>query len=374
MVIIFETAFETAFEIRNRFRKSCYFCESIKKPLMKHVTIKDVAKKLNVSVSAVSKAFNDRNDIKKETKELILKVGKEMGYHPNPIAKKLSSQKTFNVGVVIPEFVNAFFPKVIIGIQDVLIKKGYQVLIMQSNESYEMELKNVKTLEENMVDGLIISLSRETHNIDYYQSLIHQGYPIVFFNRYNDALPVSKVIFDDFKWSFFVTEHLISQGLKKIFHLSAHQHILLAKKRIQGYKKAMSKHHLNIESDWIIETGLLVEEGEKIMHQIIESGNIPQGITCANDMVALGAMRAIRTRNLKIPDDIAITGFSETPFAELVYPTLTSVIQPTYEMGEIAANLLLKQMENEYTTPETVILNGKINARASSQIRKNILQ
>lgn len=333
---------------------------------MKHITIKDVAKKLNVSVSAVSKAFNDKDDIKKETKELILKVGKELGYHPNPIAKKLSSQKTFNIGVVIPEFINAFFPEVIIGIQDVLIKKGYQVLIMQSNESYEMELKNVMTLEENMVDGLIISLSRETHNIDYYRSLIDQGYPMVFFNRYNDALPASKVIFDDFKWSFFATEHLIKQGLKKIFYLSAYQHLLLARKRIQGYKKAMNKYHLPFEATWVIETGLQFEEGEKITHQIIESGNIPEGIACVNDMVALGAMCAIQKHNLAIPGDIAITGFTETPFAELVYPPLTSVVQPTYEMGEISAKLLLKQIENENMTPQTVILNGILNERTSS--------
>ncbi len=336
---------------------------------MKHVTIKDVAKELNVSVSAVSKAFNDRNDIKKETKERILKVGKAMGYHPNPIAKKLTSRKTFNVGVVIPEFVNAFFPEVIIGIQEVLIKKGYQVLIMQSNESFEMELMNVKTLEENMVDGLIISLSRETHNLDYYKSLIDQGYPIVFFNRYNDALTASKVIFDDFKWSFFATEHLISQGLKKIFHFSAYKHLLLSKKRMEGYKRAMNKHKIKVDPEWIIETGLLVEEGERVMEKIIDSGNLPEGIICGNDMIALGAMRVIRKHNLRVPDDIAITGFSETPFAELVFPPLTSVAQPTYEMGEIAANLLLKQMESENTTPETVILNGILNIRESSKIR-----
>ena len=333
---------------------------------MKHVTIKDVAEKLNVSVSAVSKAFNDRDDIKIGTKELILKVGKEMGYHPNPIAKKLSQQKTYNIGVVVPEFVNAFFPEVIIGIQEILIKKGYQVLIMQSNESYETELKNVKTLEENMVDGLIISLSYETKNIDYYKSLIQQGYPIVFFNRYNNELPASKVIFDDFKWAFFATEHLIKQGCKKIFHLSAYKHLLLAKNRIRGYKKAMSKYKIEIEPDWIVETGLLVEEGDRIMQKLIDNDNLPEGITCANDMTALGAMRAIKRNGLKIPNDISIVGFTETPFVELIDPPLTSVIQPTYEMGEIAAKLLLKQIENDNLTPETVILNGILNIRASS--------
>lgn len=333
---------------------------------MKHVTIKDVAKKLNLSVSAVSKAFNDRDDIKKETKALILKIGKEMGYHPNPIAKKLSQQKTYNIGVVIPEFVNAFFPEVIIGIQDIFIKKNYQVLIMQSNESFEVELKNVQMLVDNMVDGLIISLSRETKNIEYYQQLIAKGYPIVFFNRYSNELSASKVIFDDFKWSFFATEHLIKQGLKKIFHLSAYQHLQLAKNRIRGYRKAMNKYNLPFEQDWIIETGLMVPEGEKTMKKILDSGNVPEGITCANDMIALGAIRAIRERGLSVPGNIAVTGFTETPFAEMVHPPLTSVLQPTYEMGEIAANLLLKQINEESTLPETVILNGILNIRGSS--------
>jgi DNA-binding LacI/PurR family transcriptional regulator len=333
---------------------------------VKHVTIKDVAKKLNVSVSSVSKAFNGRHDIKSETKELILKVGREMGYHPNPIAKKLQQKQTFNIGVVVPEFVNAFFPEVIIGIQDILTEKGYQALIVQSNECFETELKNVQSLEQDMVDGLIISLSRETKNLEYYQSLLRQNYPIVFFNRYNEALPASKVIFDDFKWAFFVTEHLIKQGCKKIYHLSAYQHLLLARDRIKGFKKALQKHKIECSDEWVIEAGLFVEEGEQIMTDLIQNNDIPEAIVCANDKIAFGAMRVIKKAGLKIPDDIAVTGFSETPFVEIVDPPLTSVAQPTYEMGEIAAKLMLRKIENENMTPETVILNGSLNIRKSS--------
>ncbi|MCG8306238.1 MAG: LacI family DNA-binding transcriptional regulator [Cytophagales bacterium] len=289
-----------------------------------------------------------------------------MGYHPNPIAKKLIQKKTLNIGVVVPEFINAFFPEVIIGIQDVLIKKGYQVLIVQSNECFETELKNVQSLEENMVDGLIISLSRETKNLDYYKSLIDQNYPIIFFNRYNEDLSASKVIFDDFKWSFFVSEHLIKQGCKKIFHFSAYNHLLLARNRIKGFKKALDKYGIKYDKDWITETGLFVEEGEQVMQGLIEKDNIPDGIVCANDKTAFGAMREIKKNGLSIPTDIALTGFSESPLVELVDPPLTSVIQPTHEMGEIAAKLLLKKIENEHMTPETVILNGTLNVRASS--------
>ncbi len=335
---------------------------------MKRITIKDIARQLNISVSSVSRAFNDKYDINNETKELILKTAREMGYHPNPFAKKLIHKKSFNVGVVVPEFINAFFPEVILGIQDVLLTKNYQVLIMQSNESYEIELKNVKTLVDNMVDGLIISLSRETTNLEYYNNLVQKGYPLVFFNRINEDLPAFKVIFDDFKWSFFATEHLIKQGCKKIFHFSAYNHLSLARNRIKGYKKAMDKHNLPIENDWIIETGIYTEEGEKMMQKLIDKNIIPEGIFCATDMTALGAMLIIKKNNLKVPENIALVGFTETPFCPLVDPSLTSVSQPTFEIGQTAANLLLKQIESEsHLIPETVVLNGTMHIRESSR-------
>ena len=198
---------------------------------MIHVTIKDVARELGVSVSTVSRAFNDKYDINKETKAHILAKAKEMGYHPNPIARKLIQQKTMNIGVVVPEFVNSFFPEVIIGIQEVLIPKNYQVMVMQSNECSETEIENVKTLENNMVDGLIISLSKESKNFEFYKELVASGMPIVFFNRTNKNIPASRIVFDDFKWSLFATEHLIYEGYKKIYHLSGHNSLDISGER-----------------------------------------------------------------------------------------------------------------------------------------------
>lgn len=226
---------------------------------MKHVTIKDVAKALNVSVSTVSRAFNDKYDIRKETRDYILEKANAMGYHPNPIAKKLLSQCSYNIGVVVPEFINPFFPEVIIGIQDVLFKAGYQVLIMQSNESAINELENIKTLENNMVDGIIISISQETKNIDYYKKLIADGFPFVMFNRVSDELDVPKVIFDDYKWAFFATEHLIYQGYK-IFHFSGPKVLGLSRRRIEGFTDALKKHRIPVTPDLIIETGLMIAE------------------------------------------------------------------------------------------------------------------
>ncbi len=334
---------------------------------MKRITIKDVARELNVAVSTVSRAFNDKYDIRKETREMILKRATEMGYHPNPIAKKLIQQKTYNVGVVVPEFVNAYFPEVIIGIQEVLIKKGYQVLVMQSNENPATELENVKTLEDNMVDGLLISLSGESLNNEYYAGMLKKGYPIVFFNRVDEKIPASKVVFDDYKWAYFATEHLIKQGYRKIYHFSGYQHLSLSRNRINGYRKAMEKFNVPFDPHYIIEAGFFMHEGQAVMERLIEKEDVPQAIFAANDPVAIGVIKALKKAGLRIPDDVAVVGFSESKMAEIVDPPLSSVSQPTFEIGKSAAELLMRQIEADGFAPsETLVLDGKLNIRASS--------
>ena len=334
---------------------------------MRHVTIKDVAKALNCSISTVSRAFNDKYDIRPETREKILKVALEMDYSPNPIAQKLTKKRTYNIGIVVPEFINPFFPEVIIGIQDVLLKKGYQVLIMQSNEDSDNELENIKTLEHNFVDGIILSLSKDSHNIEYLRSLIEKEYPIVLFNRIIDSLPVSKVVFDDYKWAFFATEHLIQQGYKNIIHLSGPKNNTLSNNRAKGFIEAHRKYGKNVSNDQIVETGFLIEDGERIMNSLIQSGKLPDGIFAVNDPTALGAMKVLKRNGIKIPQEIGIVGFSETPMAELVQPSLTSVVQPTHQMGEVTAELLLKKIESKsFHIPETVVLGGRLNVKESS--------
>ena len=334
---------------------------------MKHITIKDVARSLNVSISTVSRAFNDKYDIKKETREYILKKAKEMGYHPNPIAKKLLSQRSFNVGVVVPEFINPFFPEVIMGIQDVFFKAGYQVLIMQSNESAKNELENLKVLENNMVDGIILSILQETENIEYYKHLIEQGFPIVLFNRTTDKLNVSKVTFDDYKWAFFATEHLIYQGYKNIVHFSGPENLEISRQRIKGFTDALKKHKIQINPAQIIKSGLMILDGEREMQKLIEKDQIPEAVFCVNDPTAFGVMKTLRRNGFKIPNDVAVVGFTETKTADLLDPPLTSVAQPTFEMGQIAAKLLLDQINStNLFIPQTIVLNGRLNIRESS--------
>jgi len=334
---------------------------------MKHITIKDVAKRLNCSVSTVSRAFNDKYDIRKDTRELILATAKEMGYSPNPIAKSLLKQCSNQIGVVVPEFINSFFPEVIIGIQEVFLKKGYQVLIMQSGESHVTELENVKTLENNMVDGMIVSLSLETKNVDYYKELIKQGFPLVFFNRVSNELDTSKVLIDDYKWAFFATEHLIYQGFKKIFHFAGPSGLMFSQNRKNGFIDAHRKHKLPFTESHIIETGLMIWDGERVMEKLIHENNIPEAIFAVNDPTAIGAMKMLKKHGYKIPGDVALVGFTESKLAELIDPPLTSVAQPTKEIGRTAAQLLLEQIESKgIFVPQTVVLNGRLNVRESS--------
>lgn len=338
---------------------------------MRHITIKDIARKLNISVSTVSRAFNDKYDIKKETRDLILETAQKLGYKPNPIARKLLNRRTYNIGVIVPEFINSFFPEVIEGIQKVLIPRRYQVLIMSSNESEETELGNIKLLEDCMVDGLIISLSSSTTSVDYLLNLIEEGFPVVAFNRINEKFPIPKVIFDDYKWAFFGTEHLIENGYKKIFHFSGPRQLSFARNRIKGYKDAMTKHHLSVDDGYIIDAGLLVENGFAVMEKLIKTNNLPEAIFAVNDPTAIGAMKALKKYHLKIPEDIAIVGFSESVIAELVDPPLSSIKQPTFEIGVRSANLMLDLIEGKLSNPDTtIILEGKLNIRLSSSTAK----
>jgi len=335
---------------------------------MNYITIKDVAKKLNVSVSTISRAFNDKYDIKKETKELILKTAKEMGYRPNPMAKKLIQKRSFNIGIVVPEFINGFFPEVIIGAQEIFFEKGYQVLIAQSNECFETELKNIKTLENNMVDGILLSISCETENTAYYQKLIASKLPIVLFNRVNKNLNASKVLFNDYKWAFFATEHLITQGYKKIVCLKGKDSLSLSHERVRGFKDAFKKHRITITKDQIIPTGFTSDDGVRVAETMIKNNDIPDAIFACNDLSAIGAMKVFKKHGYKIPTDIAFVGFTESKMADLIDPPLTSVAQPTLDIGREAAKLLIEQIENKNTPfiPQTIILNGQLNIRESS--------
>lgn len=337
---------------------------------MKHTTIKDVAKALNVSISTVSRAFNNKYDIHPETREKILETAKVMGYTPNPIAQKLCMHRSKMIGVIVPEFVNAFFPKVLMGIQKVMEEAGYQILIMSSNESAQRELENMRTLEKNMVDGIIISLTQETRDISYYKELHENKIPIVQFNRVSQKLDTPKIIFDDYYWAYEATEHLINQGFQNIYHLSGPGNLVLTHNRIKGFLDALKDHGICANKKRIVETGIFIEDGKETAYRLIEQGDIPEAFFCFNDPVAIGAMEVFKERGFKVPDQVAFIGFTESRIAMHMTPALSSVEQPSSLIGEKSAQILLDILSGrDNHTSETITLSGKLNVRASS-VRK----
>lgn len=333
------------------------------------ITIKELAKELKISTSTVSRALADKWDVNPETRKAVLELAERWNYKPNPISLSLKQQQTHTIGVIIPEFITSFFPEVIMGIQHTMESEGYTVLISQSNESYERELNNIKNLEARLVDGFIISLTEETVNTSYLQNLLDRNVPLVLFNRVSDNIDAPKVIIDDHKWAFVAVEHLIQQGYKRIAHLGGPVNLELSIQRKQGYLDALAKYNIPIEDDLIIPCGVMMEKGVIGAHRILEMKNKPDAIFAINDPVAIGAMKTLQKNGLKIPDDIGIVGFSESKMALVVEPNLTSVEQPTFEIGKIAAELLIEQLKNkkdEAVLNKCITLNAKLNVRESS--------
>lgn len=333
------------------------------------ITIKDLAKELKISTSTVSRALADTWDVNPETRKAVLELARKWKYIPNPVSLSLKQKQTHSIGVIIPEFINSFFPEVIAGIESVLQPNGYQTLISQSNESYENELNHLKLLEAKMVDGFIISVTKETKNTDYFNYLINNNFPVVFFNRICPNLDVPQVVIDDYKWAFCAVEHLIKQGCKRIVHLAGQENLQVAVKRKQGYLDALKKYGLPCDENLIINCGVVMETGVIGAHKILEMENLPDAIFAINDPTAIGAMKTLQKHGIDIPKDIAVVGFTESPMALIIEPNLTTIEQPTFEMGKVAAELLMEQIINQYDEKvfsKKIILEAKLNIRESS--------
>lgn len=340
------------------------------------VTIKDIARELGISPSTVSRALKDHPDISVETKKAVNELAEKLNYQPNIVALSLRQKKTNTIGVIIPEIVHFFFSTVISGIEDVAYNAGYNVILSQSGESYQREVTDMRALFNSRVDGMLISISRETTNFDHIESIISKGVPIVFYDRMYNNPNTSKVIVDDFEGAKEVVLHLIDQGCKRIAHIQSAPNLIISEDRLRGYKEALKERKIEFKEKLIFncETGTL-EEGKKVTQKIFSQPNPPDAIFANNDPLAMGAMTAIKEKGLKIPQEVAVAGFSNWFFDELMEPSLTSVDQPGFQMGQEAARLLIRQIElkekgqDDYQ-PETKVLKTRLIIRNSS-IRKS---
>ncbi|MGM0581785.1 MAG: LacI family DNA-binding transcriptional regulator [Bacteroidota bacterium] len=336
-----------------------------------NITIKDIAKELGVSPSTVSRALKDHPDISPETKKEINDLAQKLNYQPNTVALSLRQSKTNTLGVIIPEIAHFFFSAVISGIEDIAHDAGYHVIITQSNESFEREVMNTRALFNSRVDGILMSVSRETENYDHLQSLLDYEIPLVFFDRIIDSLNACKVIVNDEQGAYEATTHLIEQGCYRIAHLAGPQNLAISKNRLNGYKAALADNRYMIDENLIKVCGLgTFEEAESITNEILDYRFPPDAIFANNDVAAYGAMMAIRKREIKIPEDIAIVGFSNWRFSSLIQPALSSVTQPGFKMGQEATRLLMKQInkaDDEESITETISLKTNLMVRESSK-------
>ena len=335
------------------------------------VTIKDLARELGISPSTVSRALKDHPDISPDTKKAVKELAQKLNYQPNIIALSLRQSKTNTIGVIIPEITHFFFSTVISGIEDIAYDKGYNVIISQSNESYDREVSDLRALFNSRVDGLLISVSRETTNFDHFTSVFERGMPMVFFDRVADKLDTSRIIVDDADGAYQATNHLIEQGCKHIAHIAGPDNLLITKKRADGYIKALGDHNAIVDPDFIKYANLGgIEESKEITLKWLKGKKKPDGIFCSNDLAAVGALQAARELKIKVPEELAIIGFSNWQITSLTDPPLSTVDQPGYEMGRQAAELLIKEIEsgeNEFIEPQVITLPTKLVIRGSSQ-------
>lgn len=335
---------------------------------MAPATIKDLAKELNLSASTVSRALRDHPDISPLTKKRVISLANKLDYHPDSIAQSLQTQKTKTIGVIVPEIKQPFFASVINGIEELAYSAGYTIIVCQSNETYDREVLYTRTLVSHRVAGLLVSLSQTTQNLDHFKALQRRGVPIVFFDRVNDDIEASKVVVDDYNGAFAAADHLIKSGYKRIAHLAGPKNLSISKYRLKGYKDALKLGNRPYNEELVVYGGLDDTDGVVGFLKLLSLEILPDAVFAVNDPVATGAFLTIKEHGLKIPDDIALVGFSNTNVSSLLDPPLTTVEQPTYEIGKTAVQLLLAQINNseENFVPQFEVLKTHLIIRGST--------
>jgi Transcriptional regulators len=331
-----------------------------------HTTIIDIAKKLRISPSTVSRALNNHPDIEVKTKEKVRKIAKKLQYSPNTLAQSFKNNRTTTIGVIIPEIKHDFFSSAISGIEEIAYHSGYTIIVCQSNESYEREVLNTSALMRHRVAGVIVSISQNTKSSEHFKDLLRRKIPLVFFDRVCDDIEASKVVIDDYKSAFDAVTFLINKGYKKIAHFAGPQGVGVYEKRLKGYVDAIRENKIPFINGLLLHAGLHTKDGYNSMDSLFKSKLIPDAIFTVNDPVALGACKRIKEAGLIIPKDIAAIGFSNNVITSMVDPSLTTVDQFPFEMGRKAAELLIQTIQNKLIKPKTIIMDTKLIVREST--------
>lgn len=334
----------------------------------KEVTIYDLARKLNISIATVSRALKDDPVVSKKTKKKIFDLAEEMGYRYNHFARNLREQRTYTIGVIVPRLNSYFMSTVIAGIESVANSEGYNLIISQSSESAEKEKANAKTMFNNRVDGLLVSLAYDTEDIKHFDQFFKKQIPLIFFDRVMDHPDCTHVLIDNRKAGYEATSHLIQQGCRRIVHITATPKRNVYVDRLEGYKQALAENGLPFNEDLLLINNLSQESGMQAAEAILKMNPLPDGVFVANDNGAVGCMLGLKQAGIRIPHDIAFVGFNNDPVSTVIEPNLTTINYPGYKMGEMAVGNLINHLNgvNSITATDSILLRSELIVRASS--------
>ena len=332
------------------------------------VTIHDIAEKLNITASTVSRALNNNPRISELTKKAVLKTAKQLNYQPNNIAAALRHGKSHIIGIIVPTADRAFFSSVVRGIEDMANNLNYKVIICQSYDNYEKEIQTIDALLSARVDGIIASIGKNTENFDHFKRVQAEGIPLVLFDRTTDALEVSQVMIDDYLGAYKVVEHLIQQGCKRIAHFTSPKKVSIFKERLRGYMDALSDYGIPYDEELVVKSNLQLEDGRVSMEQLLKLKDRPDAVFSASDYGAMGAMQVLKENKYKIPQEVALAGFSNDPFTSFTDPALTTVDQFSMTMGKKTAEIFFEQLKSgeKEAVPQKIVLKPELIIRASS--------
>ena len=336
----------------------------------RHVSLKDLADELGISISTVSRALKDNPIISPELTRKVKDLAFARNYIPNPLAMGLLRQQTKMIGVIVPDLVTHFYSSVISGIEEVAKQKGYYILIASSNESLEKEIESVNNLLNTRVEGLIVCISQETVDFEHFERLVQNEIPLVFFDRVAESLDVPSVTVDGVEAAKNITRHFYENGCQRIAYISGPDHLNISKHRKEGYLKGIEECGLKFNPELLVESNLNPAEATLATQKLLSLKQIPDAIFGINDTIAFAAMKEIKRHKLKIPEDIGLIGFTDEFHSTVVEPALTSVTHPTLQMGKEAARLFFDQVEKGAFSNEKVILPTNLVIRDSS-VKKN---
>ena len=316
-------------------------------------TIKEIAQALNVSISTVSRALKGDPRIGLRTTQRVNELAKSLHYTPNPAALLLKNKKTFTIGVVLPYLKEEFFSMAITGIEDIISEKGYNVFVSQSRDSYDREVKAIKSFINSRVDGVIVSLSVETENYEHFKELEEFGIPVVFFDRTPVNFPAHTVKCNVLEGAFQIVNYLVSRGITKIALLNGAESLGVSKERLEGYSAAIHKNGLIFSPEYVKFTNLTKEDTEVKMLELLALDDTPQAIFAFNDYVALDAMQVCKQHGYIPNKDIYFVSFANLPICTYMEnPPIASVEQFAYTMGERAAEMLVNVIDDINTNSE----------------------